>query len=78
MIDGKQDVQADADEAPTAGRPDMGENQGQSGGGAYPNPHSGKEQGGFHGGQSAPGYFGSGQLGDKDVGDTDNAPNEED
>lgn len=64
----------------TAGRPDMEENSGQSGGGAYPNPHSGKEEGDgeFHGGQSVMGYFGKGQLGSKDVGETDNAPAEED
>jgi hypothetical protein len=53
-------------------------NTGESGGGAYPNPHSGKEAGGFHGGQSVAGYFGKGQLGDKDVGDTPNAPADED
>ncbi|HEX8839502.1 MAG TPA: hypothetical protein VF750_03415 [Sphingomicrobium sp.] len=52
-------------------------NTGESGGGAYPNPHTGKEKGGFHGGQSDPGYFGKGQLGDKDVGENENAPNKE-
>jgi len=52
-------------------------NAGESGGGAYPNPHTGKDKGRFHGGQSEPGYFGKGQLGDKDVGETENAPNEE-
>jgi hypothetical protein len=52
-------------------------NTGESGGGAYPNPHTGKDKGGFHGGQSDAGYFGKGQLGDKDVGETENAPNEE-
>ena len=68
----------DKDKEGTAGRPDADENEGQSGGGAYPNPHTGKEEGGFHGGQSGAGYFGKGQLGDKDVGDTPNAPAEED
>jgi len=53
-------------------------NTGESGGGAYPNPHTGKDKGSFHGGQSEPGYFGKGQLGDKDVGETHNAPNKED
>jgi len=85
MIDGKQDVEADGydahvaddDDPASAGRPDMEENLGQSGGGAYPNPHGGKDEGGFHGGQSEPGYFGNGQLGDKEVGETDNSPNEE-
>lgn len=63
---------------PSAGRPDMAENLGQSGGGAYPNPHQGKDEGGFHGGQSDPGYFGDGQLGSKDVGDSHNAVDDED
>jgi hypothetical protein len=64
------------------GAPDGVNTQGQSGteaqiaGGAYPNPHTGKELrgeksgwGGFlgHGGQSEIGYHGAGQLGDQDV-----------
>lgn len=56
------------------GRPD-GTNQpsgdGESAGGAYPNPHTGKEERGEHsdwqGGQSEIGYHGSGQLGDQVV-----------
>lgn len=50
---------------------------GQSGGGAYPNPHTGKEDAedeepdarddGWHGGQSVAGYFGPEQLGEKDI-----------
>ena len=56
-----------------------GLNPGESGGGPYPNPHSGKDGDGFKGGQSgAPGYFGSGHLGERDVGDNDNAPSTED
>ena len=53
---------------------------GESGGGAYPNPHSGKDKdsGDFHGGQSVMGYHGKGQLGATDVGETENAPAEED
>jgi hypothetical protein len=52
---------------------------GQAGGGAYPNPHTGKEGGGNegfmgHGGQTEMPYHGSGQLGDQDVGGTDNSP----
>lgn len=52
---------------------------GDSGGGAYPNPHTGKEgkRGGFldHGGQTDMGYHGPGQLGDEQVGEnSDNAP----
>lgn len=60
-------------------------NTGESGGGAYPNPHSGKDAGGdadkggdFQGGQSVQGYFGKGQLGSKNLGDTENAPAEQD
>jgi hypothetical protein len=86
MIQDNQDMQADGSggevaesvDPATAGRPKMAENRGQSGGGAYPNPHTGKDEGRFHGGQSVPGYFGHGQLGDKDVGETDNSPTEED
>lgn len=71
---------ADEQKDATAGRPEPEENAGQSGGGAYPNPHDekDKDEGGFHGGQSVAGYFGKGQLGDEDVGDTPNAPAKED
>jgi hypothetical protein len=56
-----------------------GVNAGESGGGAYPNPHSGKQDGDFHGGQSGgSGYYGGGQLGDEKVGEQPNAPAEED
>ena len=52
---------------------------GDSGGGAYPNPHSGKEGSGRegymgHGGQTEMPYHGTGQLGEKDVGGTGNSP----
>ncbi len=73
----QSDETADEDPA-SAGRPDMETNAGQSGGGAYPNPHTGKQGGDFHGGQSVMGYHGKGQLGSKDVGETPNAPAEED
>ena len=52
---------------------------GQSGGGPYPNPHTGKQGGesdGYegHGGQSGMEYHGTGQLGEDKVGDNENAP----
>jgi len=52
---------------------------GQSGGGAYPNPHDGKKKDksdGFfgHGGQSDMEYHGTGQLGDQKTGANANAP----
>lgn len=68
---------------PTA--PDMtGEDKmrssGESQGGAYPNPHDGKDSDGQgpdafmgHGGQSKIGYHGTGQLGSKAVGGRGNA-----
>lgn len=51
---------------------------GESGGGAYPNPHRGKKPEAKpesflgHGGQSEIGYHGAGQLGDEKVGDGKN------
>jgi hypothetical protein len=91
MSDKKEAMQADgldADEAenknrPTAGRPDMDANAGQSGGGAYPNPYNKQgenpeEDRSFHGGQSIQGYFGDAQLGDKEEGENVNAGSEED
>jgi len=51
---------------------------GQDGGGAYPNPHTGKEggNGGFmgHGGQTEMAYHGTGRLGEQDVGGNANSP----
>ena len=51
---------------------------GQSGGGAYPNPHDGKKgkSDGFfgHGGQSDMEYHGTGQLGDQKTEANANAP----
>jgi hypothetical protein len=50
---------------------------GESGGGAYPNPHTGKKDHpgeGFlgHGGQTDIAYHGTGQLGHEQVGDDEN------
>jgi len=60
------------------------EQGGESGGGAYPNPHTGKDDGKTspgdffgHGGQTEQAYHGSGQLGDQKVGDQKNAPSRE-
>lgn len=54
---------------------------GQSGGGAYPNPHKGKEakKGGLmaSGGQTGMVYHGTGQLGERKTGDNSNAPSGE-
>ena len=49
---------------------------GDSGGGAYPNPHTGKDpdEAGFTGGQTEKEYHGSGRLGEQDVGGNENAP----
>jgi hypothetical protein len=49
---------------------------GDSGGGAYPNPHTGKgpKEAGFTGGQTGKEYHGSGRLGKQDVGGNENAP----
>jgi hypothetical protein len=54
---------------------------GDSGGGAYPNPHRGKTgaKDGFmgSGGQSEMPYHGTGQLGEEEVGDNPNSPAED-
>jgi hypothetical protein len=73
----KQPMQADGTE--TQGKDGVGEPSpsdrsggGESGGGAYPNPHTGKDDHpgeGFmgHGGQTEINYHGAGQLGDEQV-----------
>jgi hypothetical protein len=54
---------------------------GDSAGGAYPNPHRGKDGGkdGFSGsgGQTEMPYHGQGQLGEEETGDNPNAPADE-
>jgi hypothetical protein len=58
---------ANENEPPSDARPDMDHNEGQSGGGAYPNPHNdpanADPEGGFmgHGGQSDIDYHGGGE-----------------
>ncbi len=75
--DGKTPVQASGEGHPKGGQDGTGPGQthgrteSESQGGAYPNPHTGKEEEGrsegFHGGQSKTAYHGSGQLGEQDV-----------
>lgn len=55
--DQKPDVQS---------RPDGPEQTGESGGGPYPNPHSGKRKPHFKGGDSDHSYYGSGRVDDRD------------
>jgi hypothetical protein len=63
-----------ADDEPLQGRAGGGD----SGGGAYPNPHAGKEGGkdGFmgSGGQTEMPYHGTGRLGEEKTGGNANAP----
>ena len=75
----KQPMQASgegtADDAgdPTRRKPGAGESQG----GAYPNPHTGKDGKGFGGGQSERAYHGTGRLGDEKTGEQPNAGSSE-
>jgi hypothetical protein len=65
---------AEEKDPPSAGRPDMQDNAGQSGGGAYPHGHKPER---FHGGQSDQAYYGDDQLGDKQLGENENATSED-
>jgi hypothetical protein len=91
MSDEKKKMQADGsstgrsppdENGELASRRGGQEQKGESGGGAYPNPHSGKgdkgESGDVKGGQSNQAYYGKGQLGEKDVGETPNDPSKQD
>jgi hypothetical protein len=60
----------DRTKGPTS-RPDDAEQRGESGGGAYPNPHTGNEDGDFRGGGSHP-YHEGGPAEDGDGGEADN------
>ena len=88
--DGKQPMQANGAGTRPAAHGDAGDvtdgdtQGGESAGGAYPNPHTGKDDGSTspgdffgHGGQTEQAYHGSGQLGDQKVGDQKNAPSQE-
>jgi hypothetical protein len=71
--------EGEAPETAENGKESAGRNGGgDSAGGSYPNPHSGKKprNGGFmgHGGQSEMAYHGHSQLGDKDLGSNPNSP----
>ncbi|WP_375250483.1 hypothetical protein [Sphingomonas sp.] len=46
---------------------------GESEGGAYPNPHSGKDGDHFQGGQTERAYHGTGRLGEQKTGEQPNA-----
>lgn len=84
MTDDKKPMPADGsgtrlnppdDNGELASRRGGPEQTGESGGGPYPNPHSGKDKAGnFKGGQSDQAYYGEGQLGDEEVGENPNAP----
>jgi hypothetical protein len=66
--------QSDEQSVPLSGRSGGGD----SGGGAYPNPHGGKQGGndGFmgHGGQTEMAYHGQGRLGEEETGGNANSP----
>jgi len=79
---GKTPLQASGEGHSKGGNDGVGTSQthgrveSESQGGAYPNPHTGKEEAGksegFHGGQSKAAYHGTGQLGEDDVEGQDN------
>jgi hypothetical protein len=72
--DKKRGIREGQDPVAESGRNGGGDSQG----GAYPNPHTGKkpESGGFmgHGGQTEMPYHGSGQLGEQVLEGNENAP----
>jgi hypothetical protein len=74
---------ANDDDPASAGRPDMQDNEGQSGGGAYPSPHNdpanADPEGGFtgHGGQSDMRYYGDGEPVSDGAAERDNAVTED-
>lgn len=99
MADGKQPMQADGSGTRPAMPDENGQlasrrdgqspgglpNAGESGGGAYPNPHTGKgdnpdgpDKFGGHGGQTSIAYHGGKQLGEEQQASSPNAVTEED
>lgn len=99
MDDGKQPMQADGSGTRPEMPDENGElasrrdaqmsgglpNTGESGGGAYPNPHTGKGESpdgpdkfGGHGGQSEIAYHGGGQLGEEREAPNPNSVTKED
>ena len=70
---------SDRDTKGPTSRPDDPDQRGESGGGAYPNPHTGKERGDFRGGGSHPFHEG-GPSGDEDdeTGENENAATKDD
>jgi len=57
---GKQEMQADGAGSTRKGNDGVSNpaSEGESAGGAYPNPHTGKDEGSFDGGQSGKAYSG--------------------
>ena len=80
---GAGNAAANDDDPASAGRPDMQDNEGQSGGGAYPSPHNdpanADPEGGFtgHGGQSDMRYYGDGEPVSDGAAERDNAVTED-
>jgi hypothetical protein len=67
-----------SEEKGPASRPMSEDQAGESGGGTYPNPHSGKDKSGnFKGGQSDQSYYGHGRRQDGEVHGNSNAPSTE-
>ena len=78
--DGKEPVQANGAGSRKGAQDDVTANEaqgGESAGGAYPNPHTGKRHPRFDGGQTEQAYHGTGQLGDQQTGEQPNAPSRE-